>query len=249
MTRPLPPPVVPVVLLARHKPSSSLRRRRRLRSPVLGAEDFVDEAVVLGGVGVHEEVAVSVADDVLDGLAGVLGEDLADQLVLAEDLAGVDLDIGGLAADAADDGLVDVDGAVGQGVALALGAGAEEDGAHAGAAADGRWWRRRTDELHRVVDCQTGADGATRRVDVHVDILVRVLAVEVEELGDDDVGDLVVDWRAEEDDALLQQQGKDIERALAAGARLNNVWNDGADVRLSHDASSLKPAHSPLFSV
>ena len=42
-------------------------------------------------------------------------------------------------------------------------------------------------ELHRVVDRQAGADDAAGRVDVHVDVLVRVLALQVQELRDDQV--------------------------------------------------------------
>jgi hypothetical protein len=38
----------------------------------------------------------------------------------------------------------------------------------------------------------------------------------VEELGDDEVGDLVVDRGAEEDDALAEEARVDVERALPA---------------------------------
>jgi hypothetical protein len=43
-------------------------------------------------------------------------------------------------------------------------------------------------------------------VDVDVDVLVRVLALQIQELRDDQVRDLVVDRRAKEDDPLAQQQ-------------------------------------------
>ena len=48
----------------------------------------------------------------------------------------------------------------------------------------------RLDELHRVVDREPGVDRAARRVDVERDVLVRVLRLEVEQLGDDQVRDL-----------------------------------------------------------
>jgi hypothetical protein len=44
----------------------------------------------------------------------------------------------------------------------------------------------------------------------------------VQELGHDEVGDLVVDRRAEEDDALVQQAREDVELALAAGGALDD---------------------------
>ena len=78
------------------------------------------------------------------------------------------------------------------------------------------------DELHRVVDREAGVDRAARRVDVDRDVLVRVLGLEVEHLRDDQVGDLVVDGVAEEDDALVEQARVDVELALSAGGALDD---------------------------
>ena len=66
------------------------------------------------------------------------------------------------------------------------------------------------------------------RVDVHVDVAVRVLAIKEEQLRDDDVGNLVIDGRAEKDDALAQQQRVDVEGALAATRRLDDHGNQVA---------------------
>jgi hypothetical protein len=66
------------------------------------------------------------------------------------------------------------------------------------------------DELHRVVDRHAGGDGASRAVDVEPDVALGVLALEVEELGTDLVGDVVVDVRAEHDDPALQQLDEDV---------------------------------------
>ena len=66
------------------------------------------------------------------------------------------------------------------------------------------------------------------------DVLVGILGLEVQQLGDDEVGDLVVDGRAEEDDPLVEQAGVDVERALAAGGLLND--------------HGYKWAHGPRFS-
>ena len=55
-----------------------------------------------------------------------------------------------------------------------------------------------------------------------------ILGLEVEELGDDQVRDLVVDRRPEEDDALGEQARVDVECALAARSLLNdhrNQWH------------------------
>jgi len=44
----------------------------------------------------------------------------------------------------------------------------------------------------------------------------------VQQLGDDEVGDLVFDRGAEEDDALVEQAREDVELALAAGGALDH---------------------------
>ena len=77
------------------------------------------------------------------------------------------------------------------------------------------------------------------RVDVDRDVLVRVLGLQVEELGDDEVRDLVVDRRAEEDDPLVEQTRVDVERALAARRLLDHHRNQGA-----HSVSLLPGVHS-----
>ena len=50
------------------------------------------------------------------------------------------------------------------------------------------------------------------------------------ELGDDEVGDLLVDLAAEEDHAVVEQAGVDVERALAARGLLDDhrdQWHQG----------------------
>jgi len=49
----------------------------------------------------------------------------------------------------------------------------------------------------------------------------------VQELGHDEVGDLVVDGRAEEDDALVEQAREDVVLALAARGALDDGWDEG----------------------
>src|SRR5205814_3407587 len=65
-------------------------------------------------------------------------------------------------------------------------------------------------------------DAAARRVDVEVDVLVGVLALEEEELGHDEVRHAVVDGPDEEDHALLQQARIDVVGAFAAPRLLDH---------------------------
>ena len=122
-----------------------------------------------------------------------------------EDFVGLDLDVGDLAADLAV-GLVDHHLGVRQGEALALGAAGQEHGAAAGRQADAVGGHRATENLHRVVDGQRGADAAAGRVDVEVDVLAAVLALQVQQLHHQLVGVAVVDLALQEDDAVFQQQ-------------------------------------------
>lgn len=96
-----------------------------------------------------------------------------------------------------------VDGGIGQSIALALGTGAKQKCAHAGCQTNADSGHVAADELHGVVDRQAGADDATRAVDVEADVLIRILALQIEKLGDYQVGYLVADRRAQKDDALL----------------------------------------------
>jgi hypothetical protein len=99
---------------------------------------------------------------------------------------------------------------------MPLVAGREQDGAHGGGHAEAGGGDEATHDVHRVEDRQAAGDHTARRVDVQHHLLVRILALEEEELGDDDVGDVVVDLGAEEDDAVLQQAAEDVPVALAA---------------------------------
>ena len=62
------------------------------------------------------------------------------------------------------------------------------------------------DMLHDVVDGHAGIGHTAGGVDVEGDVAFRILGVEVEDLGHQEVGDLVVDLLTEEDDPLLEQQ-------------------------------------------
>jgi hypothetical protein len=50
----------------------------------------------------------------------------------------------------------------------------------------------------------------------------------VQQLSHDQVRDLVVNGRAKEDDALIEQTAVDVERALSARGLLDDHWNEWA---------------------
>ena len=72
-------------------------------------------------------------------------------------------------------------------VALALGAGGQQDRAHRRGLAEAVGGDVAAHELHGVVDREARGDRAARAVDVDRDVLALVLELQVEELGDHDV--------------------------------------------------------------
>ena len=86
--------------------------------------------------------------------------------------------------------------------------------------------------LDRVVDGEARRHDPARRVDVELDVLLRVLGLEEEQLGDDQVGDVVLDRVAQEDDAVLEEPRVDVEGSLTAGARLDDHGDEHRSVGL-----------------
>jgi hypothetical protein len=59
--------------------------------------------------------------------------------------------------------------------------------------------------LHGVVDGHAGGDDAAGGIQVEIDVFVGIIGFEEQQLGDDNVGDIVVDRRAEKNDAVHQE--------------------------------------------
>ena len=112
-------------------------------------------------------------------------------------------------------GLVDHDLCVGQGQALALGTGGQEEGPHAGGQPDADGGHIALHILHGVVDGHAGGDRAAGAVDVKLDLLVRVLALQVQQLGHHQRGGGVVDLLRQENDAVIEQAGEDVVGTLS----------------------------------
>jgi hypothetical protein len=161
----------------------------------------------------------------------VLGDDLRQALAVARHLLSLDADVGLLSLEAAaDQRLVDHHARVRQDEALALRAGGQQDRAEAHRHAHAQGRDRRAHELHRVVHRQARGHHAAGRIDVQVDVLLVVLAVEVQQLGDQVVGRVGRDRAAvaaDEDDALLQKARKDVVGGgRTAGPLLENGGKD-----------------------
>ena len=164
-----------------------------------------------------------------DRLAGVFGEYLVKPLAQAERFAGVDLDVRRRTLEPARH-LMDQYLRIRENEAFTFSPAGKQQGAHRHGDADADGGHVGLDELHGVVDGQARVDVAARAVDVEGDVLVRVLGLQMQQLGDDQVGHLVVDGGAQEDDALVEQARVDVERALASAGLLDDhgdQWTHG----------------------
>ena len=85
--------------------------------------------------------------------------------------------------------------------------GAKQDRAHAGGHPDAVGIHVAGEELHRIVDRQASSHRAARRIDVNADVFLAVLHLEEKQLRDDQIGDVIVDRGAEENDPVLEQAG------------------------------------------
>ena len=120
-------------------------------------------------------------------------------------------------------GLMDHDLRVGQGDALALGAGAQQERAHTGSHADADGGHVALDILHGVIDGHAVRHGAAGAVDIQLDVLVGVLGLQIQQLGHHQGRGGGVDLLAQKDDPVIQQPGEDVIGPLAAVGLLDDI--------------------------
>ena len=121
---------------------------------------------------------------------------------------------------------MDHDMRVGKTEALALRASSEKNGTHGSGDTDTVGIHVAGYELHRVVDCQAGCHAPAGRVDVDVDVLLRVGHLQEEHLSDDGVGNEIIDGSPDKDDAVLEEPRIDVEGAFPASVLLNDGWDE-----------------------
>ena len=120
---------------------------------------------------------------------------------------------------------MDHDLGVRQGEALALRAGRQQECTHGRSHADADRGNIALDILHGVVNRKSGRYHAARAVDVELNVLVGVLRLQIEKLGDDQAGGRVVDLLRQEDDAVVQKAGENVIGTLSAARLLDDIGN------------------------
>ena len=106
--------------------------------------------------------------------------------------------------------LMDHDPRVGERKTLARGPGRQEDGPHTCGLPDTDRRDRSLQVLDSVVDRQSTGDDAAGGVDIEKDILLRIFRVKKEELGNNQVGKVIINLAAQKNNAILQQTGVDV---------------------------------------
>ena len=152
----------------------------------------------------------------------MFGEDSGEGFLEFQHVFHVNLHVGGLSLRPAEN-LVDHHVGVREGEAFAGGAATEQHGAHAGGLTNAVGVHVTREELHGVIDRQTGGNVAAGGIDVNVDVLLRIAHLQEQHLGDDGVGHRIVDGGAEKDDAVHQQARINVVPALAATGLLHHV--------------------------
>src|SRR5579872_97677 len=213
------------------------------------ADDVVNNTVFLPLLRAHDVVPFGVILDTLQGLTGVVRQYLVEALAGAQQLPGVNIDIRRLAAQALHPRLMNKDAGIGEGVPLPLGAGREQHGGHRRRLPDAVGRHVRLDELHRVVDRHAGRHDAARAVDVQQDVPIGVLGLQKQHLRDHQIGDVVVDGRADEDDAVLQQAREDVVCTLAAVGLFDHHRDQLGIRRMSHAKASARETKNVFASL
>src|SRR5580658_4543906 len=99
-------------------------------------DDFVDNAIFFGLMSGHDEVALNIAFDPVEALAGVLGHQRVGDFADAQNLTGMNINVRRLPTQSTHGRLVDEDTRVRQSKPLALGSRQQQESAHAGSLSD-----------------------------------------------------------------------------------------------------------------
>ena len=88
------------------------------------------------------------------------------------------------------------------------------------------------DILHRIVDREAGRHDATRRVDVEIDVFVRVIRFQEQQLGANQARYAIVDRPDQKDDPLFEQTRINVVGALPTIGLLDHHGDQGVHMLL-----------------
>ena len=85
--------------------------------------------------------------------------------------------------------------------------------------------------LHRVVNGHARGDRAARRIHIELDVALGILRFEKQQLGGHQIGDVVVDRRADKQDVIFQQPRINVVGALAPRGLFDHHGNERRRMR------------------
>ena len=129
-------------------------------------------------------------------------------------MIGVNLYIAGLSLRSAER-LMNHHFAVGQRLTLSLGARRQQEGGHAGGHTNTDGGYIAANELHCIVNRHAGGNRPAGAVDIQVDILIRILSFQINQLSDNKGGCHIVDFIGQHNDTVVQQTGKNVIAAFS----------------------------------
>jgi hypothetical protein len=208
--------------------SAKVSTQTRLLQPKicsLPLDDLVDETVGECLTSHHELVAFGIELHLLKLLARVLRDEFIEEILRTDNVFRVNRDIRRLAFRTTER-LVNHDLGMREREALALGATHENHGT-----AGSRHTKTHCGDiglhvLHRVVHGERGRHLTAGGIDVEDHIFLGILLFKEEELSDDGIGDIVIDRRTKEDDALFEQAGIYVVHALTKLRLFDNRRHD-----------------------
>ena len=114
---------------------------------------------------------------------------------------------------------------IGQCHTLALSTRAEQERSHACCHAHTDCGHITLDVLHGIIDRHARGDAAAGAVDIKLNILVRILGLQVQKLRHHQAGSGIIDFFRQENNAVIQQARKNIIAAFSPTGLLNNIGN------------------------
>ena len=172
-------------------------------------KNLIHKPVFFRFLGGHEEIALHIRFDLFERIARCRCEDFRENVVQTVRLADRQLHVLDFPLGSAGDGM-DHDPGVRERIAFSRRARAEQNRAHAGRLPDAVGLDIAGEHLHHVVDRQSGGDASPGGADVHVDVLLGILALKKQQFGNHKIRDGIVDRGTEQDDSVFQKTGVDV---------------------------------------
>mmetsp|Transcript_20055 Transcript_20055/g.41957 ORF Transcript_20055/g.41957 Transcript_20055/m.41957 type:complete len:273 (-) Transcript_20055:80-898(-) len=189
----------------------------------LGCDNLINDTVFNRLFGGHKEITIAILLDLVLWLIAVFSNVCIEHLTNEKDFLGLNFNISRLALGSSQR-LMDHDTAVGQGTTLSLGTRSQQKSSHTGSHTKAHSVDIARNILHSIINCHTSRHGSPRAVNIEGDIFFRILIGKVQELGNKDICNFVIDTLSQEKDSILQKTTDHIHLTIVG---INHRHSDG----------------------